>query len=235
MKLRAEEERVLGSLMEKALTTPQQYPLTLASLVSACNQATNREPVVSYDEDTVMSALDDLKAQRLVRFVLPSSGRTAVRFRHIVDETLALDTRQCALVSVLLLRGPQTIGELRLRTDRMTEFNGLDEVQHELDLLSELEEPLAANHGRRPGQKEERWICPYGEVTTDAGLSSSIGGEAVHDDSGWTGFTGSLDEGDTHSVPSNNIGDIREEVAALQAEVRDLRRDLDELRTNLGG
>src|SRR3984957_4709450 len=117
MLLTAEEARVLGSLVEKELTTPDQYPLTINSLVAACNQASNRDPVVDYDEVTVRSALDDLKAQRFVRFVLPSPGRTAVRYRHILDETLALDVRQRALVAVLLLRGPQTVGELRIRTD----------------------------------------------------------------------------------------------------------------------
>ncbi len=157
MQLSPECARVLGSLVEKALTTPQQYPLTLNALVAACNQASNREPVVSYDEATVDAALHDLKDQRLVRFVLPSHGRSVVRYRHVLDETLGLDARQCAILAVLLLRGPQTAGELRIRTERMSQFDGLDEVEHELDLLASREEPLARNVGRRPGQKEERW------------------------------------------------------------------------------
>src|ERR1700722_5530568 len=123
MKLSAQEARVLGSLVEKELTTPQQYPLTLKSLVGACNQATNRDPVVDYGEGTVMSVLNALKERRLVRFVLPSHGRTAVRYRHVLGEALALDQRQCALLAVLLLRGPQTIGELRSRTERMADFD----------------------------------------------------------------------------------------------------------------
>jgi uncharacterized protein YceH (UPF0502 family) len=229
MRLQAEEARVLGSLMEKALTTPQQYPLTLAALVGACNQSSNRDPVVDYDEETVRSALDDLKQQRLVRFVLPSSGRTAVRYRHIVDETLALDRRQLALVAVLLLRGPQTVGELRLRTDRMTEYENLDEVERELGLLAALEEPLAASLGRRPGQKEERWICPAltpapPETRPDAGGGHADGGP---------GETG--DDVETHLDPSGDgLAELRSALAALESEVRQLRRDLDTLRANLG-
>ena len=148
---------MLGSLVEKALSTPQQYPLTLSALVAACNQTSNREPVVSYDEQTVQAALHELKDLRLVRFVLPSHGRSVVRYRQVLDENLGLDARQSAVLAVLLLRGPQTVGELRLRTERMSRFDGLDEVQHELDLLGARDEPLAANVGRRPGQKEERW------------------------------------------------------------------------------
>jgi uncharacterized protein len=229
MRLQAEEARVLGSLMEKALTTPQQYPLTLAALEAACNQSSNRDPVVDYDEETVRSALDDLKQQRLVRFVLPSSGRTAVRYRHIVDETLALDRRQLALVAVLLLRGPQTVGELRLRTDRMTEYENLDEVERELGLLAALEEPLAASLGRRPGQKEERWICPAltpapPETRPDAGGGHADGGP---------GETG--DDVETHLDPSGDgVAELRSALAALESEVRQLRRDLDTLRANLG-
>src|SRR5580693_6867141 len=160
MLLTAQEARVLGSLVEKELTTPDQYPLTVKSLLAACNQASNRDPVVDYDEGTVMAALDSLKAEKLIRFVLPSHGRTAVRYRHVLDEALGLDTRQCALLAVLLLRGPQTLGELRARTERMAVFDGLDEIEHQLQFLSKVAEPLAINLGRRPGQKEERWATP---------------------------------------------------------------------------
>jgi len=157
VQLSEEGARVLGSLVEKALSTPQQYPLTLSALVAACNQTSNREPVVSYDEQTVQAALDELKDLRLVRFVLPSHGRSVVRYRQVLDENLGLDSRQSAVLAVLLLRGPQTVGELRLRTERMSRFDGLDEIEHELDLLGARDQPLAANVGRRPGQKEERW------------------------------------------------------------------------------
>jgi len=231
MILRAEEARVLGSLVEKELTTPQQYPLTIAALVAACNQASNRDPVVDYDEVTVRSALDDLKSQRLVRFVLPSHGRTAVRYRHILDETLALDVRQRALVGVLLLRGAQTVGELRLRTDRMAEFGGLEEVEHELGFLASLAEPLAANLGRRPGQKEERWAYPFLSSPEGASSDRSV---AVYTDLALGSPDGSTSlEG--HPSPGGALDELRRELTSLRAEVSDLRDDLNALRASLGG
>jgi uncharacterized protein YceH (UPF0502 family) len=229
VRLQAEGARVLGSLMEKALTTPQQYPLTLSALVAACNQSSNRDPVVDYDDDTVRSTLDDLKQQRLVRFVLPSSGRTAVRYRHIVDETLALDRRQIALVAVLMLRGPQTLGELRLRTDRMTEFDDLAQVERELGLLAALEEPLAASLGRRPGQKEERWICPALTPATEETRSAGPGPGDPED--GWVDPGGG---GPDPEASGADLAELRSALATLEAEVNQIRRDLDTLRANLG-
>ena len=145
--------RVLGSLVEKALTTPQHYPLTLNSLAAACNQASNREPVVSYDEATVDAALHELKDERLVRFVLPSHGRSVVRYRHVLDEALGLDAGQSAILAMLLLRGAQTVGELRARTERMAPFDGLHGVEHELELLAAHEEPLATQRGTPAGSE----------------------------------------------------------------------------------
>ena len=144
MQLSPECARVLGALMEKGLATPQQYPLTINALQSACNQTSNREPVVSYDETTVLAALDVLKEQKLVRFVLPSHGRSVVRYRQVLHEALGLDAGQTAILAVLLLRGPQTVGELRIRTERMATFDSLDEMQHQLEFLGSREEPLAA-------------------------------------------------------------------------------------------
>jgi uncharacterized protein len=218
MQLSPECARVLGALMEKGLATPQQYPLTVNALQSACNQTSNREPVVSYDETTVLAALDELKDMKLVRFVLPSHGRSVVRYRQVLDETLALDARQCAILAVLLLRGPQTIGELRIRTERMATFDSLDEVQHDLDLLYTREEPLARNVGRRPGQKEERWATtlvpapdPDQPRQSGAATSAAAATAAAHDD------------------------ELRAELAELRAEVADLRQEVHELRESLGG
>jgi uncharacterized protein len=220
MTLSAVGARIIGSLVEKDLTTPDQYPLTIKSLLAACNQASNRDPVVAYDEHTVMSTLDALKEQRLVRFVLPSHGRSAVRYRHVLPEAWALDQRQCALVAVLLLRGPQTVGELRSRTDRMTSFENLDEVEHELQFLSALEEPLAISLGRKPGQKEERWICPLvipspleGSVQNEDGPA-----EIAH-----------------FAVPDDRFDGLRSELIALRSEIAELRRDMEDLRESLGG
>jgi len=230
VRLSAEGARVIGSLVEKDLTTPDQYPLTIKSLIAACNQASNRDPVVSYDEDVVMSTLATLKEHRLVRFVLPSHGRTAIRYRHVLGEALGLDQRQCALVAALLLRGPQTIGELRIRTDRMAEFDSLEEVEHELQFLSDAEEPLATRLERRPGQKEDRWICPLVASSTDSvetTATTAISVPSVEADGGRTADSSLLSE--------DQFQDLRGQLATLRAEVGELRRDIDELRESLGG
>ncbi len=219
---------MLGALVEKELTTPGQYPLTIAALVAACNQASNRDPVVSYDEDTVIATLDDLKGQRLVRFVLPSHGRSAVRYRQVLDETLALDARQRAVLAVLLLRGPQTIGELRLRTDRMASFESLAEVEHELDYLAAREEPLVSRLPRRPGQKEERWDCPLVASSPDAPGAGGGRNGPLEEPGGPEGANG------VRPAPVDG-GDLRAELAALRSEVGELRRELAALRASLGG
>jgi uncharacterized protein YceH (UPF0502 family) len=242
MRLSPEGARVIGALVEKELTTPDQYPLTIKSLLAACNQASNRDPVVTYDEHNVMSTLDALKEQRLVRFVLPSHGRSAVRYRHVLPEVLALDQRQCALVAVLLLRGPQTVGELRSRTERMTDFGGLDEVEHELHFLSKVEEPLASSLGRRPGQKEERWICPA-VTSPDAqphvppdGISthSEVSEASTAPSSTGNAFPAIDPTIDDQRIPENLADELRAELAELRSEVGALRRDLHALRESLG-
>jgi uncharacterized protein len=231
MRLSAAGARVLGSLVEKELTTPQQYPLTIAALVAACNQASNRDPVVDYDEGTVLSTLDDLKGQRLVRFVLPSHGRSAIRYRQVLDETLALVSRQRALLAVLWLRGPQTIGELRLRTDRMAQFDGLEDVEHELGYLAALDEPLVSRLGRRPGQKEERWDCPL--VASSAGDPGQGEGGGLRP-SGWAARDGADDRTGAAQLPDDR-DDLRSELTSLRSEVGELRRELAALRASLGG
>jgi uncharacterized protein len=229
MQLSQECARVLGSLVEKGLTTPQQYPLTINALLAACNQTSNREPVVSYDEGTVQSALDELREQRLIRLVLPSHGRSVVRYRHVLDEALGLDDRQCAILAVLLLRGPQTVGELRTRTERMARFDGLAEVQHELDLLHGREEPLAADIGRRPGQKEERWASSLVEVDhRDTAQGAETG---IPSSPSSTGGTGGVER----AAPHDPKADLRSELAGLRSEVAALRNELEELRASLGG
>src|SRR5262245_16688550 len=130
MALTPEQGRVIGTLIEKQLTTPQQYPLTLNALVLGCNQSSNREPVVRYDERTVEGGLATLKDEGLVRFVHPSHGRSVIRYRQVLDEKVGLDDQGLALVGVLLLRGPQTLGEMRTRTDRMADFDGMSSVEY---------------------------------------------------------------------------------------------------------
>ena len=150
------EARVLGSLVEKQLTTPEYYPLTLNALTAACNQKSNRDPVVSYDEATIMSAVDSLRDKNLVYLYYGSSSRT-VKYKHMLPSVYDLDAAGVAIVAVLLLRGPQTIGELRERTGRLHEFAGLNEVQQTLDDLVRRDEPLITKLERQPGQKESRY------------------------------------------------------------------------------
>jgi uncharacterized protein YceH (UPF0502 family) len=197
--------------------------LTLAALVTACNQTTNREPVVTYSEETVLAAVAELKANKLVRSVLPSHGRSVVRFRHVLDETLALQTSQSALLAILLLRGPQTVGELRIRTERMVEFDGLDQIAHELTYMSTVTDPLTLNVGRRPGQKEERWATLLMDVPDMTAASP-------------TGWSGSGREGsDAPDGTESTRRPTSQRLDDLEAEVVDLRRQLAELRHNLGG
>lgn len=150
------EARVLGSLVEKQLTTPEYYPLTLNALAAACNQKSNRDPVLSLDELTITTAVDTLRDKNLVYLYYGSNSR-AVKYKHMVPSVYELDPAGTAIVAVLLLRGPQTIGELRERTGRLHEFGGLGEVQETLDDLTNRDEPLVLKLERQSGQKEARY------------------------------------------------------------------------------
>lgn len=153
--LTLEEQRVLGCLIEKERTTPDQYPLTLNSLRLACNQSSSRHPVVAYDDFTVQRALDSLRERGMTRIVHSVHNR-ATKYRHVADEALRLGEQELALISVLLLRGPQTAAELRTRTERLVRFDSVDEVERVLDRLASRDEPLVTRLARQPGQKETR-------------------------------------------------------------------------------
>ncbi|MEX1043806.1 MAG: YceH family protein [Acidimicrobiia bacterium] len=156
--LAPQEARVLGSLVEKAFTTPEAYPLTTKALVAACNQRSNREPVVDYDEETVEQALRSLDDRGLARLTRASGGRT-IRYVHRAQSALEIDDEQTALVAVLLLRGPQTPGELRARTDRYVQFRDTSAVEERLIDLMHRTRPLVERLERMPGQKEHRYRC----------------------------------------------------------------------------
>lgn len=164
----AAEVRVLGSLLEKQRTTPDAYPLTLNSLRLACNQSTNRDPVVEYSEADVRDALQRLERRGLVRFA-SGAGSRAAKFRHLLSERLPMDDGEQAVMCVLMLRGGQTPGELKQRADRLHEFSTLAEVQHTLEQLIGRE--LVRRLQRRAGQKEERYAHQLGEEQ-DAAESS---------------------------------------------------------------
>lgn len=151
------ELRVLGSLIEKEITTPEYYPLTLNALVNACNQKSNRDPVAAYDEDTVESAIETLRERRLAA-VITGAGMRVAKYRESFSEALNLGRREVALLCVLMLRGPQTVGELHGRTERLHPFGDLGEVESVLDQLSSREpDPLVVRLPRQPGTKEPRY------------------------------------------------------------------------------
>lgn len=229
----AEAGRVLGCLVEKERTTPQQYPLTLNALTLACNQATNRDPVVTLEESDVLTAVDALREERLVRVVLPSHGRSVKRYRHVMDEFLSIDTRGAALVALLMLRGPQTPGELRARVERMADMPTVASVQVQLDLLAAHPEGLVSLLPRCPGQKEDRW---------QQHLAQPFGGSAEPAPDGVTDGNppdarplGPTATGSDTPAPPGDIDALRAEVATLRASLAELSASVDELRRSLGG
>jgi len=169
MELTAEELRVLGCLIEKQATTPDQYPLSTNALVTACNQKSNRDPVVDYGEQEVMAAALLIRQEGLAR--MNSSGRTD-KHRHILTDALGLDLDQLAVLAIMLLRGPQSAGELKTRTERYptshgTGFESVDDVDAVLAGLAEGIDPLVLNIGRGSGQSQDRWAHLLGEGVPD--------------------------------------------------------------------
>lgn len=163
MDLSVAEQRVLGALVEKQMTTPDTYPLTTNALVAAANQSSNRDPVLDLTEDEVLEAITTLREEGLARSVKRPEDRV-MKHRHDLTRTLELDDRSAAVLAVLLLRGAQTPGELRLRTDRYVTFDSPSEVERVLEDLARRDEPLTRELERRPGQKEQRWIHLLGPV-----------------------------------------------------------------------
>jgi uncharacterized protein len=151
----AVEIRILGCMIEKQRTTPDVYPLSLNALRLACNQSTNRDPVVDYDEDTIRGGLQRLVHRGWARLA-SGPGSRAVKYRHLLDDALSLDDAELSVLGVLMLRGAQTPGELKARTERLHPFGSLGEIHETLDGLVERE--LVARLSRRPGQKEERYL-----------------------------------------------------------------------------
>jgi uncharacterized protein len=165
------ELRVLGCLIEKQRTTPDVYPLSLNSLRLACNQTTNRDPVVSYDEETIRAALDRLAHRGWVRLA-SGPGSRAVKFRHLFDEALGLSDAQISVLCVQMLRGAQTPGELKQRSERLHPFASLADVESTLSELTERE--LVVRLPRRPGQKEQRYAHTLGEDAVEQPLPTSL-------------------------------------------------------------
>jgi uncharacterized protein YceH (UPF0502 family) len=202
------ESRVLGALVEKDITTPDYYPLSLNALVNACNQKNNRDPVMNLDEETVRDALSTLQEKRLAG---PASGADSrvTKFEHRLQEVYNFDRREIAVLCVLLLRGPQTPGELRGRTDRMYHFEGLDDVISALDRLVQREPPLARILPRQPGTKESRYTHLFAGEPSSAEMERTVQPAVASSNS-----------------PSDRIGALEEEVARLRAELSEVQQQL---------
>jgi uncharacterized protein YceH (UPF0502 family) len=213
------EVRILGCLIEKQRTTPDTYPLSLNSLRLACNQTTNRDPVVQYDESTIREALHRLSQRRFTRLASGHTSR-AYKFRHLLDEALGLDPAELAVLAVLLLRGPQTPGELKQRTERMQGFPDLAAVQDVLDSLVERE--LVLRLARRPGQKEERYMHRLSEEAEGAAPVEAPEPAPV------------VAAPPRAPAISGRVEELESEVAALREDVTSLRSELAALRAELG-
>ncbi len=229
---------MLGCLVEKQLTTPQQYPLTLNALTLACSQSTNREPVMTMDDQSVQHALQELKELRLVRFVLPSHGKSVTRYRHVLDEAYGLDAARVVLIAVLLLRGPQTLGELRARAVRMSEFDSLEAVHTELEVLAGQPEPLVRLLPRQPGQKEERWqqlLAAESSGVTEPSASESVTRpEWVNRPQSSMPQDASEHETQIGSAPiRDGRADLEQRVEVLVSEVAALRDELGQVSASL--
>ncbi|HET7890219.1 MAG TPA: YceH family protein [Candidatus Sulfotelmatobacter sp.] len=207
--LTAIETRVLGALIEKDITTPDYYPLSLNALVNACNQKNNRDPVMTLDEESVRQALATLQEKRLAG---PASGADSrvTKFEHRLQEVFNFDRREIAVVCVLLLRGPQTPGELRSRTERMYHFEALDDIVSTLDRLGQREPPLARVLPRQPGTKESRYAHLFsGEIPEAAPL------------------------GQTAAASSDRPGSVGDRLMSLEEEVARLRQELADVQQQL--
>jgi uncharacterized protein YceH (UPF0502 family) len=208
------EVRVLGSLVEKQVTTPDTYPLSLSGLTAACNQTSNRDPVMRLDEDGVMQAVVPLRRRGLVRAIQPSGSRVT-KFQHLLADAWNLDARELAVLSVLMLRGTQTPGELNARTARLADFGGLADVEATLEALIAREpDALVTRLPRRAGQKEVRYAhLLSGEVPVSDEPDAPATSAAPR---------GAADETRLATL-ERTVDELRAEVAALRAELEEFR------------
>jgi uncharacterized protein len=209
------EVRVLGSLIEKDITTPDYYPLSLNALVNACNQKNNRDPVMTLDEDSVSDALATLQEKRLAG---PASGADSrvTKYEHRLQEVFNFDRREIAILCVLLLRGPQTPGELRSRTERMYRFEALDDIVSTLDRLSQRRPPLSAVLPRQPGTKESRYMQLF---SGDAPPADAMPVRAP--------AKSSQEDDDRLSHLENEVHELKKELADIQQQLTAFRKQFE--------
>jgi uncharacterized protein YceH (UPF0502 family) len=217
--LTAPQARVLGCLIEKQATTPEAYPLTLKALTTACNQTSSRHPVVDYPSQLVETTALALKGKGLLRVVHPAHGERATRYRHVADEALGLGPAERALIAVLLLRGPQTVAELRTRTERLHTFASADELEAALRGMSGGDRPMVVQLERQPGQKEPRWMQL---LETDADGRAEAAASMATTSAG-AGSSGSRGAG---RVDAERVEELERRVEALEATVAQLVREL---------
>jgi len=217
MDLDAVEVRVLGCLIEKQRTTPDVYPLSLNALRTACNQSTNRDPVVSYDDDTLREALHRLGRRRWTRL---ASGARAAKYRHLLDEEPGLARDEQAVLAVLMLRGPQTLGELRTRTERMQRFADQEELLGVLGRLAE--RGFAELQPRRPGQKEQRYAHLLSSDLDEETEASPAPAPAAT----WTPPSQQAQAPATPDPLAERVDRLESDLAALAAQVAELRAAL---------
>ena len=230
------EIRVLGALIEKQRTTPDQYPLTLNALRLACNQSTNRDPVVDYDEAAIRDALQRLRQRGWTRYA-SGHGSRAAKYRHLLDEALGLGRDEIALLCVMMLRGPQTPGELKQRTERLHAFAGLDDVEATVERLIERE---LVTRVRRPGQKEDRYahlLGGTGEGDAEPHpwpVEPAVAADPVEEER-TTGLVAEGAASPAPEAPSEGLDVLADRVAALERSLAELRGQMTELRRDLGG
>jgi len=206
------EVRVVASLVEKQVTTPDYYPLTLNALVHACNQTSNRDPVVRYDERAVEEAVDGLRRKNLV-YVFYGSESRVPKYKHMMREVFELSPPELAALCVLMLRGPLTVGEVRGRTGRLHEFADLAEVESTLDGLAGRDEPLVARLPRQPGQKDARYAHLLAGAPAEREPDAEGAGAAP-----------------ARETAGERVARLEAEVEGLRSEVAELRRQLEEFR-----
>jgi len=208
------EVRVLGSLVEKEITTPEYYPLSLNALINACNQKSNREPVMTLDEDAVRSAIRSLNDQGLTRYA--STDSRVGKYEHRLNETFNFHRHEIALLCVLLLRGPQTPGELRTRTERMYAFEDLESLQNALNLLGKREPPLVRVLPRQPGTKEARYIhllSPIPQISSGEDVRHDEPATPPHDDK--------------MLAMKTEIAELKAEIAGLKEQFAQFRKQFE--------
>src|SRR5438874_3086488 len=235
--LTPEELRVVACLVEKQFTTPDSYPLTENAVVAACNQLSNRNPVVAYDNNTVRVTLTALRQRGFAR-VVHTPGARVPKHRQILDDALGLSRAEVSLLAVLALRGPQTVGELRTRTERMHDFASLSEVEETLESLAARDEPLVTRLERQPGQKEARYAQllagPVDAAATTSTPSAYAGSGA--DDDGPSAAVAEHRPAYPSAGPArpDRVAVLEERLAALETELAILRAEHQELREELG-